>query len=181
MSPLKATAGFAVWMTGLPSSGKSTIAKQLETRFRNDGLRVEVLDGDEIREHLSPNLGFTKADRDTHIRRLAYVGKLLTRNGVIVVAAAISPYRETRAYARSLIGSFVEVYINCPLEVCIERDVKGLYRKAIAGQIAEFTGISDPYEPPERPELEIRTDLETSLDSSARILTELKRLGFIID
>lgn len=179
MSAPDSRRGFGVWLTGLPSSGKSTIAHALELRFRESGLRVEVLDGDEIREYLSPKLGFTREDRDTHVRRLGYVGKLLARNGIIVLVAAISPYRETRAYARNLIGSCVEVYVNCPVEVCIERDVKGLYKKALAGQISSFTGVSDPYEPPDQPELELRTDLLTIQECTATVLANLENRGLL--
>lgn len=179
MMTIDAREGFALWFTGLPCSGKTTIARRIEAQLREAGLRVEVLDGDEIREHLSPKLGFTKEDRDTHIKRLAYVGKLLVRNGVTVLVAAISPYREARQYARRLIGRCLEVYVNCPVEVCIERDAKGLYKKALAGQISAFTGISDPYEPPNPPDLELRTDRQTPDESATIVLGELTRRGLI--
>jgi len=171
--------GFALWLTGLPSSGKTTISRLVEHHLRARGLKVEVLDGDEIRQHLSPQLGFSKEERDLHIRRIAYVAKLLVRNGVIVIVAAISPYRETRQYARDLIGRFVEVYVKCPLEVCVARDVKGLYKKALRGEIANFTGISDPYEEPTTPELVIHSHEETPTESAHRVLRRLIELGYL--
>ncbi len=171
--------GFALWLTGLPSSGKTTIARLIERELRARGLKVEVLDGDEVRQHLSPQLGFSKEERDIHIRRIAYVAKLLVRNGVIAIIAAISPYRETRRYARDLIGHFVEVYVNCPLQVCIERDVKGLYQKALRGEIANFTGVSDPYEEPLAPELVVHSHQETPAESARRVLTRLIELGYL--
>ncbi|HXF06522.1 MAG TPA: adenylyl-sulfate kinase [Blastocatellia bacterium] len=171
--------GFALWFTGLPSSGKTTLSRQVEALLRARGLKVEVLDGDEVRENLSPTLGFTKEDRDLHIRRIAYVAKLLVRNGVIVIVAAISPYRAARDQARATIGRFVEVYVHCPVEVCIERDVKGLYRKALAGMIPHFTGISDPYEEPLQPELIIHSHQETPEESARRVIARLEELGYL--
>ncbi|MCS6816253.1 MAG: adenylyl-sulfate kinase [Blastocatellia bacterium] len=171
--------GFALWFTGLPSSGKTTIARLVERELRARGLKVEVLDGDEVRQHLSPQLGFSKEERDVHIRRIAYVAQLLVRNGIVAIVAAISPYRETRQYARDLIGRFVEVYVNCPLEVCIERDVKGLYKKALRGEITNFTGISDPYEEPLAPELVISSHQETPTESARRVLARLIELGYL--
>ncbi|GBC76953.1 putative adenylyl-sulfate kinase [bacterium HR08] len=171
--------GFALWFTGLPSSGKTTIARLLEGHLRARGLRVEVLDGDEVRRHLSPQLGFSKEERDVHIRRIAYVAQLLVRHGVIAIVAAISPYRETRQYARELIGRFVEVYVKCPLEVCIARDVKGLYKKALRGEIANFTGISDPYEEPLAPELILHSHEETPEESTHRVIARLIELGYL--
>jgi len=171
--------GFALWFTGLPSSGKTTIARLIERELRARGLKVEVLDGDEVRQHLSPHLGFSKEERDIHIRRIAYVAHLLVRNGVIAIIAAISPYRETRQYARALIGHFVEVYVYCPVEVCIQRDVKGLYKKALRGEIANFTGISDPYEEPLAPELVLYSHQETPAESARRVLTRLIELGYL--
>jgi adenylyl-sulfate kinase len=171
--------GFALWLTGLPSSGKTTISRLVEHQLRARGLRVEVLDGDEVRQHLSPQLGFSREERDLHIRRIAYVAQLLVRNGVIVIVAAISPYRETRQYARDLIGRFVEVYVKCPLQVCIARDVKGLYKKALRGEIANFTGISDPYEEPTAPELVIHSHEESPLESAHRVLRRLIELGYL--
>jgi adenylyl-sulfate kinase len=171
--------GFALWFTGLPSSGKTTLARLIERELRARGLKVEVLDGDEVRQHLSPQLGFSKEERDIHIRRIAYVARLLVRHGVIAIVAAISPYRETRRYARQLIGRFVEVYVNCPVEVCIERDVKGLYKRALRGEIAHFTGISDPYEEPLAPELVIYSHQEAPAESARRVLARLIELGYL--
>jgi len=142
-------AGLTVWLTGLSGAGKSTIAAELATALRNEAHRVEVLDGDDVRTNLCAGLGFSKEDRDTNIRRIGYVANLLTRNGVIVIVAAISPYREVRDEVRERIGRFVEVYVRCPLDELIKRDVKGLYHKALAGEIDHFTGVSDPYEEPE--------------------------------
>jgi adenylylsulfate kinase len=153
--------GFTVWFTGLSGAGKSTLASLLSERLQDMDMRVELLDGDEVRSNLSSGLGFSKADRDANIQRIAYVAKLLSRNGVVAITAAISPYRETRFRARASIGDFVEVFADCPLEVCEQRDVKGLYKKARSGEIAQFTGISDPYEAPVNPEVHLRTDLET--------------------
>jgi adenylyl-sulfate kinase len=171
--------GFTLWFTGLSGAGKSTVSAILERRLRSLGARVEVLDGDVVRTHLSKGLGFSKEDRDTNIRRIGFVCQLLSRNGVIAIAAAISPYRETRDWVRSQVENFVEVYAHCPLETLIERDVKGLYKKAIAGEIKEFTGISDPYEPPLNPEVVIQTHLETPEESAAKIWAKLEELGLV--
>lgn len=171
--------GFTLWFTGLSGAGKSTIARLVAERLRAGGRRVEILDGDEVRRHLSQGLGFSKEDRDTNVRRIAYVASLLTRNGVAVITAAISPYREAREWARRQIGDFAEVYVRCPLDVCAARDVKGLYRKALAGEISNFTGISDPYEPPLHPELIVETHRETPSESAAKVLGCLARLGYI--
>lgn len=166
--------GAVVWLTGLSSAGKSTISEELFDRVRASGRRVEMLDGDIIRQRLSKDLGFSKQDRDENIRRIGFVAELLARNGVIVIVAAISPYRAVRDEVRSRIPSFVEVYVNAPLEVCEHRDVKGLYRKARAGMLQGFTGIDDPYEPPLQPEMECRTDQETLEESVQRILAWLR-------
>ncbi len=171
--------GFTVWLTGLSGSGKSTIANLLNQEFSKRGLNHEVLDGDVIRTNLSKGLGFSKEDRDTNIRRIGFVCHLLTRNGVVAVTAAISPYRAIRDEVRDTIGDFVEVFVNAPLEVCEKRDTKGLYKKARAGEIQHFTGISDPYEPPLNPEIECRTDRETPEESVNNILTKLRELGYI--
>jgi adenylyl-sulfate kinase len=171
--------GFTLWFTGLSGAGKTTISAIVEKVLRDRGLRVEVLDGDIVRTHLSKGLGFSREDRDTNIRRIAFVSHLLSRNGVAVLVAAISPYRSAREEARAMIGRFVEVFVRCPVEVCAERDVKGLYRKALAGEIKEFTGVSDPYEEPERPELVVETDGETPEDSARRVLATLERLGYL--
>lgn len=171
--------GFALWFTGLPCSGKSAIADRLAERLREQGLRVERLDGDIVRQDLTRDLGFSKADRDENIRRVTFVSKLLARNGVAVLTSFISPYREMRDRARREIGEFVEVYTKCSLEECIRRDVKGMYKKAMAGQIKEFTGVSDPYEEPLNPEVLIETDKETLEDSVQRLLTRLRELGYL--
>lgn len=171
--------GVTVWFTGLSGAGKTTICQRVEQQLRDRGVRVEVLDGDVVRENLTKGLGFSKADRDENIRRIGFVSQLLTRNGVVVLVAAISPYREMRDEVRGRIGDFVEVYVNAPLEVCEARDVKGLYKKARAGEIKQFTGINDPYEPPINPEIECRTDLETRDDSAANVLGWLAAHNFI--
>ncbi|HEY3365871.1 MAG TPA: adenylyl-sulfate kinase [Symbiobacteriaceae bacterium] len=173
--------GLTLWFTGLSGAGKSTIANIVERKLREQGEQVEVLDGDEVREHLSKGLGFSREDRDTNIRRIGYVAKLLTRNGVVAITAAISPYRETRAEMRAAIGRqrFVEIYVGTPLEVCAERDVKGLYKKALAGEIAHFTGVSDPYEPPLEPEISIATVGETPAESAGRVLDYLAAHGYL--
>lgn len=172
-------AGCTLWFTGLSGAGKSTISSLVETELRNRGVKVEVLDGDVIRTHLSKGLGFSKEDRDTNIKRIAFVCDLLTRNGVIAMAAAISPYRETRDYARELIGDFLEIYVKCPLEVCAQRDTKGLYKKAMAGEIDNFTGVSDPYEEPTNAELTIDSHEEGPEESAARVIGRLEERGYI--
>jgi ATP sulfurylase/adenylyl-sulfate kinase len=171
--------GFTIWLTGLSGAGKSTLARGLAAALRERGRRVEVLDGDEVREHLSKGLGFSKQDRDTNIRRIAYVARLLTRNGVVTIVAAISPYREVRDEARQQIGAFVEVYIHCPLEELVRRDVKGLYARALRGEIPQFTGVSDPYEEPLAPEVVVHTDRERPEESVARILAYLEAAGYL--
>ena len=171
--------GFTLWFTGLSGSGKSTLARLVEAELRNHGLRVEVLDGDAVRTHLSKGLGFSREDRDTNILRIGFVCELLSRNQVVAIGAAISPYRDTRDEIRRRVGRFVEVYVRCPLEECMRRDVKGLYRRALAGEIAGFTGVSDPYEEPLAPEIVVYTDRETPEESADRILQELESLGYI--
>lgn len=171
--------GFTVWFTGLSGAGKSTLANALAEELRARGLKVEVLDGDVIRQNLSKGLGFSKEDRDTNIRRIGWVCEVLSRNGVAAIAAAISPYREVREEVRSKIKHFVEVYVEVPLEVAIERDVKGLYKRALAGEIQNFTGISDPYEPPLNPEVVCRTAEETVEESVAKILGYLEERGLV--
>jgi adenylylsulfate kinase len=173
--------GFTLWFTGLSGAGKSTLANILAERFRSMGRRVELLDGDEVRQNLTSDLGFSKEDRDTNIRRISYVAKLLSRNGIVAITAAISPYREARERARREIGNFVEVYVECPLEVCAERDVKGLYAKALRGEISNFTGVSDPYEPPENPEIVVQTAQQTPEESADFILRRLAELGYLPD
>ncbi|HEY6186251.1 MAG TPA: adenylyl-sulfate kinase [Pyrinomonadaceae bacterium] len=175
--------GFTLWLTGLSGAGKTTLAERLVPELRARGVRLEVLDGDEVRTNLSKGLGFSKEDRDTNIRRIGYVSRLLARNGVGVVTAAISPYREVRDEVRRSIESdgaeFVEVFVKCPIEVLAERDVKGLYKKALAGEIKEFTGVSDPYEEPLKPEITVKTDFESVETSAGRIIRELELRGLI--
>ena len=165
--------GFVIWLTGLSGAGKSTIAERLGPALRGTGWPVELLDGDVVRTNLSKGLGFSREDRDTNIARIAFVSHLLARNGVVVITAAISPYASTRAAARNKIGRFVEVHVATPLEECVRRDVKGLYKRAIAGEIKSFTGISDPYEAPEKPEIRIDT---TSIDVDAAVRSILSHL-----
>lgn len=172
--------GFTIWFTGLSGAGKSTISAILEERLREGGAKVEVLDGDVVRTHLSKGLGFSKEDRDTNIRRIGFVADLLSRNGVIAIAAAISPYREVRDEVRAKIANFVEVYVECPIAVLAERDVKGLYKKALAGEIAGFTGISDPYEPPLHPEVVVNSSTETPEQSADKIWATLENKGLIV-
>lgn len=178
--PTHASTGFTIWLTGLPGSGKSTIAGLLERRLRERTLRVEVLDGDVVRANLSPDLGFTREDRDANVRRIGWICELLARNDVIAIAAAISPYRAVRDEVRARIGRFVEVHVSAPLEVAMRRDPKGLYRRATAGDIPSFTGITDEYEPPLAPEVTCQTgDGETPEASVARIVEVLERLGYV--
>jgi adenylyl-sulfate kinase len=174
------TTGFTIWFTGLSGAGKSTISAIVDRELRERGLMVEVLDGDVVRTHLSKGLGFSKEDRDTNIRRIGWVCQVLTRNGVVAIAAAISPYRAIRDEVREQIGRFVEVYMECPIETLAERDVKGLYRQALAGKLDNFTGVSDPYEPPLRPEVTCYSDgRETPEQSAAKLIAKLEHLGYI--
>lgn len=174
-----ANKGFTLWFTGLSGAGKSTLSEAIEHRLRGSGQKVEVLDGDVVRTHLSKGLGFSREDRDTNIKRIAFVCGLLARNDVICISAAISPYRETRQWARDHIGDFVEVYVKCPIEVCRQRDVKGLYKLVDEGKIKGFTGVDDPYEEPEHPELIVETDKETVEESVERIFARLEDLGYL--
>lgn len=171
--------GVTIWLTGLSGSGKSTIAERLYEELRRRGRKVEVLDGDVVRTNLSKGLGFSKEDRDTNIRRIAFVCNLLTRHGAAVISAAISPYREVRDEARKLIGDFVEVFVDCPLDELVKRDVKGLYAKALRGELPNFTGVSDPYEAPLNPEVTVCTHLEQVEESVAKVLAKLEELGYI--
>jgi adenylyl-sulfate kinase len=173
------SAGFTVWLTGLSGAGKTTIAQVLARELEQRGRVVDVLDGDVVRTHLSRGLGFSREDRDTNILRIAFVASLLVRHGAAVITAAISPYIDTRQQARQRIGSFVEVYVRCPLEELVRRDVKGLYERALRGEIANFTGVSDPYEPPVNPEVTVDTDRESVQESVAKILAALERHGYI--
>ncbi len=171
--------GFVVWFTGLSGAGKTTLAEALAGYLRGLGLPTEVLDGDVVRRHFSKGLGFSREDREENIRRVAYVAHLLARNGVAVLVALISPYLEARRYARELIGDFVEVHVDCPLEVLVERDVKGLYARALSGELPNFTGVSDPYEPPENPEVRVRTDLESVEECLGRVVAALRERGYL--
>ena len=171
--------GFTLWFTGLSGAGKTTLARLVETELSARGHKVEVLDGDIIRTNLSKGLGFSKEDRDTNIRRIGFVCDLLTRNDVVAIAAAISPYREVREEVRRDIGAFVEVYVSCPINVLAERDVKGLYKKALAGEIKNFTGVDDPYESPLAPEVIVETDIETPEQSAARIIAKLEEMSLV--
>jgi len=171
--------GFTLWLTGMSGAGKSTVSDMLMDRFRAAGARVELLDGDVVRTNLSQGLGFSREDRDTNVRRIGFVAELLSRNGVIAVVAAISPYRATREEVKAKIASFVEVFVDCPLEVLAARDVKGLYKKALAGEVGNFTGISDPYEAPLNPDVVVRSDRETVEVSIDRVWQELIHRGLI--
>lgn len=172
--------GVTIWLTGLSGAGKSTIALALAEVLQKKGVqRLELLDGDIVRQNLTKGLGFSKEDRDENIRRIGFVAHLLTRNGVIVIVSAISPYREIRQEVSDRIGEFMEVYVNAPLEVCEQRDVKGLYKKARTGEIKQFTGISDPYDSPLSPTVECHTDQETISDSVEKIITKMTELGYL--
>jgi adenylyl-sulfate kinase len=172
--------GFTVWMTGLTGAGKSTITRQLAEIIRTRRGNAEVLDGDVVRTNLSKGLGFSKEDRDTNIRRIGFVCDLLTRNGVPVISAAISPYRDVRDEVRGMIGpGFVEVFVDCPLDALVKRDVKGLYAKALRGEILNFTGVNDPYEAPLNPEVTVHTDHETVEESVAKVVTYLEKRGYL--
>jgi adenylyl-sulfate kinase len=171
--------GFTLWFTGLSGSGKSTLSEQIAPALRGRGLKVEILDGDEVRTNLSKGLGFSKEDRDTNIRRIGYVCNLLSRNGVVAISAAISPYREIRDELRDRIENFVEVYTECSIEELTRRDPKGLYERALSGEIANFTGISDPYEEPLSPEIKVNTEAESMPESLDKILRALEVMGHI--
>ncbi|HKW39918.1 MAG TPA: adenylyl-sulfate kinase [Gemmatimonadales bacterium] len=173
------TQGFTLWLTGLSGAGKSTLAAAVSQALRRDGIRVEVLDGDEVRQNLSKGLGFSREDRDTNIRRIGYVAKLLSRNGVVAITAAISPFRAVRDEVRRKIGAFVEIHVKASLDECVRRDTKGLYRKALAGEIPQFTGVSDPYEEPLSPELVIDTEREDVATSATRVIDRLRELGYL--
>ena len=173
--------GFTIWLTGLPASGKTTIAEALADRLRAQGTRVEILDGDEIRRGLSADLGFSAEDRQNHNKRIIFVSKLLIRNGIVVLVPLISPYRETREFARCELGRFVEVFVKCPLDECIRRDPKGLYAKALRGEIKNFTGLDDPYEEPANPEVIVETDVLSLDECVNRILRAVSDVGYIRD
>jgi adenylylsulfate kinase len=175
--------GFTLWFTGLSGAGKSTLSVPIADRLKQLGYKVELLDGDVVRTHLSKGLGFSKEDRDTNIRRIGFVAQILSRNDVVAITAAISPYRNVRDEVRKLItndgAGFVEVFVRCPIDVLAERDVKGLYKRAIAGEIKNFTGVSDPYEEPVNPEVVVDSSTEKVEDSVEKIIRRLKELGHI--
>ena len=175
--------GFTLWFTGLSGAGKSTLSQPIAERLKELGHRVEILDGDIVRTNLSKGLGFSKEDRDINIRRIGFVSNLLSRNGVVAITAAISPYRHIRDEVRSMItndgSGFVEIFVRCPIEVLAERDVKGLYKKALAGEIKNFTGVSDPYEEPLKPEVVVDSSQETVAESVEKIIGRLRELGYL--
>jgi len=172
--------GFTLWFTGLSGAGKTTIADIVERELRARHGKVEVLDGDIVRTNLSKGLGFSREDRDTNVLRIGFVADLLTRNGVGVIVSAISPFKEVRDEVRRSIGEdFIEIFVDAPLEVCAERDVKGLYKRAFAGEIEQFTGVSDPYEPPASPELHIKTNEEEPHESARRVIVRLEEFGYL--
>jgi adenylylsulfate kinase len=171
--------GVTVWFTGLSGAGKTTITDALTAKLRDRGAKLEVLDGDIVRTNLTKGLGFSKEDRDENVRRIGFVSHLLTRNGVIVLVSAISPYRNIRDEVRERIGDFMEVYVSAPVEVCEQRDVKGLYAKARSGEIKQFTGISDPYEAPLNPEINCETHKETLEESVGKVIAKLEEMGYL--
>lgn len=174
--------GATLWFTGLSGTGKTTIAELVGPELERRGALIEYLDGDVVRTHLSKGLGFSKEDRDTNIGRIGWVASRFTRAGVVTLVSAISPYRDTRASARAMVeefGPFVEIFVDTSVEECANRDVKGLYAKAFSGEIKEFTGVSDPYEAPESPEVHIRTESQTPAESAATVLAELEALGLL--
>ncbi|MBS1254016.1 MAG: putative adenylyl-sulfate kinase [Anaerolineales bacterium] len=179
---MKEQQGFTLWFTGMSGAGKTTLAREVVQALKERGVtKIELLDGDVIRTNLSKGLGFSKEDRDTNIRRIGWVCEVLTRNDVVAVASAISPYQAVRDEVREKVGDFVEVYVKCPVEVLIDRDVKGLYAKALAGEIENFTGISDPYEEPTEPEVVVETDTESVEESVTKILRKLEDLKYIAE
>ena len=171
--------GLILWFTGLSGAGKTTISKVVAEKLKQRGQKVEIVDGDIVRENLSKGLTFSKEDRDINIRRIGFVAHLLSRNGVVAITAAISPYKAIRNEIREMYDNFIEVYINAPLEVCEQRDVKGLYAKARSGEIKNFTGIDDPYEPPDNPEITCCTDQESLDESVAHVISSLEKLGYL--
>jgi adenylyl-sulfate kinase len=171
--------GFTLWFTGLSGAGKTTLARGVEAILRERGMKVEVLDGDIVRQNLSKGLGFSKEDRDTNVRRIGFVCKLLTRNGIVAIGSAISPYREVRDAVRREIRDFAEVYVRCPLDTLIQRDVKGWYKRALSGEVENFTGVSDPYEEPLNPEVVVDTSAETPQESIAKVIAKLEELEYV--
>lgn len=178
--PTHESSGFTIWLTGLSGSGKSTVTAILERELRSRGLKVEVLDGDVVRTHLTKGLGFSREERDANVRRVGWVCEILSRNDVIAIAAVISPYRDVRNEIRRRIGRFVEVHMAAPVEILAERDVKGLYRRAMAGEIEHFTGVNDPYEAPLEPEVTCHSDgRETPEESASRVIARIEELGYL--
>jgi len=176
---MKKHPGFTIWFTGLPCCGKTTIANQVAILLKKKGFLVEQLDGDIIRQNFSSDLSFSKKDRDENIKRATFLAKMLTRNNVVVLSSFVSPYRKQRRKARKEIERFVEVYVRCPVKICMKRDVKGMYRKALEGKIQHFTGVDDPYEEPERPELIVDTDRESVEESVGKVLQKIEELGYL--
>ena len=176
---MKNQKGFTAWFTGLPCCGKTTIADKVAYILKEKGYKVERLDGDIVRKNLTKDLGFSKEDRDENINRVTFLAKDLIQNGIAVLATFVSPYRERRNKSRKEIGNFVEIYVKCPLEICKKRDVKGMYKKALAGKIKNFTGVDDPYEEPKNPEILIETDKETVNESVEKVLKKLEELGYV--
>jgi adenylylsulfate kinase len=176
---MKKHQGFTIWFTGLPCCGKTTIANQLAVILKKKGFLVEQLDGDVIRQNFSSDLSFSKKDRDENISRATFLAKMLSRNNVVVLASFVSPYRRQRRRARKQIKNFVEVYVRCPVKICMKRDVKGMYKKALEGKIQHFTGVDDPYEEPEQSELIVDTDIESVEESVGKVLQKIEELGYL--
>jgi adenylylsulfate kinase len=176
---MKKHQGFTIWFTGLPCCGKTTIADQVAVILKKKNYLVERLDGDLVRQNFSSDLSFSKKDRDENIRRATFLAKMLSRNNVVVLASFVSPYRKQRRRARKEIKNFVEVYVRCPVKICMKRDVKGMYRKALEGKITHFTGVDDPYEEPEDPELIVDTDIESVEESVGKVLQKIEELGYL--
>jgi adenylylsulfate kinase len=176
---MKKHQGFTIWFTGLPCCGKTTIADQVAVILKKKNYLVERLDGDLIRQNFSSDLSFSKKDRDENIRRATFLAKMLSRNNVVVLASFVSPYRKQRKRARKEIKNFVEVYVRCPVKICMKRDVKGMYRKALEGKITHFTGVDDPYEEPDDPELIVDTDIESVEESVGKVLQKIEELGYL--
>jgi adenylylsulfate kinase len=176
---MKKHQGYTLWFTGLPCCGKTTIANQVAVLLKKKGYLVEQLDGDIIRQNFSSDLSFSKKDRDENIKRATFLAKMLSRNNVVVLASFVSPYRKQRRKARKEIKNFVEVYVRCPVKICMKRDVKGMYKKALEGKIQHFTGVDDPYEEPEHPELIVDTDIESVEESVEKVLSKLQELGYL--
>ena len=176
---MKKHQGFTIWFTGLPCCGKTTIANQVSVILKKRGFLVEQLDGDLIRQSFSSDLSFSKKDRDENISRATFLAKMLSRNNVVVLASFVSPYRKQRRRARKQIKNFVEVYVRCPVKICMKRDVKGMYKKALEGKIQHFTGVDDPYEEPEHPELIVDTDIESVEESVGKVLQKIEEIGYL--